>query len=305
MYTVSPSFIMALKDASVFAPELPQLDAYETLAKLEAYERTLIHGDTEGPLLLADYIKGTAQYPDHIAVFGDHSERVLISADHATDPYKICTRTYRGADHGTAGLARLLSEHRAQAIVPLGRQTGNVAVSPDTHPIKQYIEELLPGKAGFISLHGMVSGKLQKLSDPTEIHAIVGLGVAPNAQSQQVAEVIVAAAKDLGLKAVIGNRIVHRRYDPGTGGFECDEHGVPRTGELKAPLPTMTTNYAYRVMSETGEQIPSLQLERARLLRLVPSDYYGGWHTDEKARAMGVHLGLLLAKAAINAVPNQ
>jgi len=297
----SPAFIEALRDASTFAPELPQSDAFDTLARVESYERALIVGSGTELISVTNYAGGTARYADEVVVFGVDSERVLISADHATDPFKKSTGQYRGADHGTAGLAVLLSKQGAQAIVPLGRQTGNVAVSPDTHPIKQRIGELLPGKAGFISLHGMASGKLTTLHDPTEIHAVVGLGVNPNEQSCRVAEKILAEAANLGLRAVIGNRTKHLKYDAITGGFELDEEGVALTGELKAPLSNMTTNYAYRVMETTGQQIPSVQLEMARLLRLIPRDYYDGWHKDRKARAMGVHLGYLLSKAAVDA----
>ncbi len=39
MSAVSPTFMTALRDATVFAPELPEAAAFETLARLEAYER--------------------------------------------------------------------------------------------------------------------------------------------------------------------------------------------------------------------------------------------------------------------------
>ncbi len=303
MNAVSPDFIASLKDASVFTPELPEAAASETLAKIEHYERMAIRGVTEGPpLSVTEYAAGSARYSDEVRVYGAVDRRILLSADHATAPYKESTGEYRGADHGTAGLAMLLSAECVQAIVPLGKQTGNVAVSPDDHPIKRKIGALLPGKAGFISLHGMASGKLITLQDATEIHAVIGLGTDPNEKSWAAAEKLVGVAKGLGVRAVIGNRTPHHVYNPATDDFERDDQGNPKTGELKAHRRYMTTNFAYRVMAETGQPIPSLQLEMTRLLRLVPADFYDGWHADRKAQAMGVHLGYLLAMATVDTI---
>ncbi len=262
-----------------------------------------IRGHTDGPpLLTTDYAAGSARYPDEVGVYGTPHRHVLVSADHATSPYKKSAAEYRGADYGTAGLAILLSDESVQAVVPLGWQTGNVAVSPDDHPIKRRIGGLLPHKAGFISLHGMASGKLITLQDPTEIHAVVGLGATPNEESWGVAEKTVRAAKELGLRAIIGNRTPHHIYDTVADDFACDEHGNLKTGELKAHRPDMTTNFVYRVMAETGRQIPSLQLEMTRLLRLEPADFYDGWHPDRKSQAMGVYLGYLLVAATVDTI---
>jgi len=330
MTTVSPEFILALRDAQVIAPELPQADAFDTLAWLEAYERSIVvpPGNKVGKLVLADYRVGTATKPDELAVYVGGVARTdeeladsrltsgstLLSADHATDPYKISEEPhhYISADHGTGGLARLLSQDQAvTSIVPLGRQTWNAAVAPDTHPIKEAMGRLFPGKLGFISLHGMYSGKLFDLSDDTEIHALVGLGPTPNEQSRQVAEHIVQAAADLDLKVRIGNDEKYKLYNPITGGYKLDpETGKEREGQLMAKSPKMTTNFAHRLMAETQVQVPSIQLELARVLRLIPSDLDGGWHRDRHgnrhgdrmAKAMGVHLGYLLAVEAVKAI---
>lgn len=308
MSTVSAEFVAALKDAAVFAPELPEQAAFATLERLTEYERSItVPGQGRDPYLL-DYIEGTARYDDELAVYGPNDGATLVSADHATDPFKKSLNEGAGGyirgDHGTGSLAHLLSERdAATSVIPLGRQTWNVAVAPDDHPIKQKIGELLPGKRGFMSLHGMLPGKLLDLGDRTEIHALLGLGATPNEESREAAETIVKAAGELGLRVMIGNDTMYKIYNKATGAYKLDEEtGRPKEGQLKAHRVEMTTNFAYRVMEQTGQQIPSMQLELTRLLRVLPADLEGGWHVDRKARAMGVHLGYLLASAAVQSL---
>jgi hypothetical protein len=303
MNSVSHEFLTALRDASVFTAELPESAVFDTLDALEFYEHSLvIRNGAVRPIVVADYALASANYPDEVRVYGEANNQVLVSADHASDPFKKSTNTYREADHGTGGLAMLVAERGAQSVIPVGKQTANVAVSPDSHPLKQKIGQLLPTKVGFISLHGMIPGKLLELNDKTEIHAIIGLGAAPNQESRDAAARIIRAASDLDLRVIVGNDVRHRMHDPDTNEFKRDANGDIRTGELRAHRTEMTTNYAYRVMEQTGQQIPSLQMEMTRLLRLLPSDFHGGWHKDRKAQAMGVHLGYLLSQAAIAAV---
>lgn len=306
MTHASPEFIAALKDASIVAPELPQADAFATLERLEEFEHLLLGIQPGRELVSWNYHLGTAKRIDDLGLFGDPASNLLVSADHATSPWSKKQNNgkgkYRTADHGTGSLAMLLAERdNVQSLVPLGwKGFDDVPNAPDTHPIKQAIGGLLPGKDGFMSLHGMLSGKLTDITaDSRELQAIVGLGPHPNQLSRQVAEQIVARGKDLDLRVVIGNDTVYKIYDPQTHGYKLKDDGEVKTGQLFAHDDRMTTNYAYRVMEKTGVQIPSVQLELARLLLQVPSDIDAGWHVDRKSKAMGVHLGYLLGKATM------
>jgi hypothetical protein len=306
---VSPEYVKALKDAAVWAPEAREAGASGTLDAVSYYEREIATSATKPTpeaLLLRDYIKGSATEPDQLGVYGTEYYRTLVSADHGTAPFKKSVKDYISGDYGTGGVARLLTERvNATSIVPLGQQTYNVAVAPDTHPIKEAIGRLLPERLGFMSLHGMLPGKLLDVKDTREIQALIGLGPNPSERSREAAEKIVQLAADLDLRVrvLIGNDTEFKTYNPETGEYMRDpETGEPVLGQLKAHNPRMTTNYAYRVMAQTGQNIPSVQLELTRGLRLLPMDLDSGWHVDKWARAMGVHMGYLLAEAAVNAM---
>ena len=89
-------------------------------------------------------------------------------------------------------------------------------------------------------------------------------------------------------------------YDIESDDFEINPAtGSPKRGRLAALGAGSTTNHAYRIMEETGVDQPAFQVEMTRALRLLPSDFESGWHSDEKARAMGVYLGYQLMKAAV------
>lgn len=308
MHTVSSEFLTALHDVRVFAPELPETAAFDTLEKIEAYERGIVlaRGIHRKQITRLDYEAGAATEPDELRVFGAGSNPVLMTAEHATTPLKRSLDAPEnagyinsGADQGTGGLAALLAERHTQSIVPLGRQTANVANAPDTHPLKAKMGEMFPGKVGFVSLHGMLPGKLTDITDRTEIHAILGLGMAPSELSRSVAESIVAKARDYNLRAVIGNDVTYEIHDPQTNGLKLNSDGQHKTGQLMAYRPEMTTNYAYRLMDVEGVQVPSMQIELTRALRLLASDAEHTRRTDRKARAMGVYLGYLFVKNAV------
>lgn len=308
MTHVSHEFIDALKDARVFAPELPEAAAFDTLARLEELEATLIApGRRWVDVSVADYASGSAAFADEARVYGNESSQTVASADHATDPYSRKNQEYRRADHGTGSLAMLLAERgESVSVVPLGRQTWNVAVSDDEHPVKREIRRLLPERAGFVSLHGMFSGKIRHVADPTEVHAVIGLGATPNGQSWQAARSVVAAGSDLGLRISIANEEKLHIYDPETGGLARDaETDELITSQLRGSKPAMTNALAYRIMEATGTTKRAMQIEMAAVLRMVALDDDGGWHKDRKARAMGVHLGYLLAHAAAQAVQTE
>lgn len=303
MNSVLPEFITGLRDGSVFAPELPQSDAFEVFESIRRYEKELIMSKSgiNRELQVADYAEGSAEEEDELRILNLEHTGVLASADHATDPMRKGQRI--GADHGTAGLlAQLTQGHDVTGIVPVGLQTGNAAVTPN-HPVKIAMAELLPSRLGFVSLHGMRPGKLLDTYDKTEIHGLIGLGSEPNEISRAVAERLTIQAKDLGLRVLIGNDTKHLEYDPHADDLlrEADS-GTPLQGQLAAFGKGTTTNYANAIMRDNGMQIPAFQIELTRLLRLQPSDFEQGWHRDPKARAMGVYMGYLLACAAVDLV---
>jgi hypothetical protein len=303
MSLVSPEFIAGLRDASVFAPELPQSEAKEVFEIISDYERRLVL-PVRAPgreLKTADYGNGTAIHQNQVRILNPETGGFLVSADHATDPMRKGKRI--GADHGTAGLAAYLAyEHAGTGIIPIGGQTGNAAVTPN-HPVKQAMDRFLPGSPGFVSLHGMRSGKLLELDDRTEIHGLIGLGKNPNQRSRQVAEELSERAKQIGLRVLIGNETRHIEYLPETDELLTDKDtGEPRYGQLAALGDGTTTNHAQEIMRQSGGESPAFQIELTRLLRLVPADFEQGWHTDARARVMGVYLGYLLSAEAVSLI---
>lgn len=149
MSHVSTQFIEALKDISGCLPELPQADAFETLAFVREYERDLIlpAGVAARDLLQADYSNGSATEDDQVKLINIETYGVLASADHATNPIRKGER--KGADHGTGGLVWLLAKRDGlTGIAPIGRQTGNAAFTRN-HPVKAAMDVLLPARPGF------------------------------------------------------------------------------------------------------------------------------------------------------------
>jgi hypothetical protein len=289
MTAVSPTFVEALRDAAVFAPELPEDAATDTFNIIQDYERRLVlpHGTKNRELLIADYGAGSATGEDEIEVYNPDVFGLLASADHATDPMRKGVRY--GADHGTAGLVAYLAiEHELTGIVPNGLITGSL-------PVKLEMDKLLPSRTGFLSVHGMRPGKLLELDDKTEIHGLIGLGATPNDSSRSIAEQVSKRAQDYGLRVLIGNDTSHKEYDVSKGDLLRDKQtGEPKTTQLAARSENSTTTRAYSIMQERDVQVPAFQIELTRLLRLIPSDFEAGWHVDRKAREMGVYLGYLL-----------
>jgi len=307
MPAVSSDFLTALRDATVFAPELPEAAAADVFEQVVVGERSLLlpaKHPNRNPLIV-DYVTGTALEPDEITVLGMQYNAGLASADHATKPVREKNPEH-GADHGTAGIVHLLAARdHTTAIIPVGRQTGNANVDVD-HPLKNAMSLLLPSRAGFLSVHGMEPGKLTAVSDRTEIHGVIGLGgneelgTEPNEQSWLIAEQLQAFAAELGLRVIVGNTTRYNVIDEVTGNIVVDEEtNQPKIGpRLAARDEGSTTNHAYKIMQGTGIEVPAFQIELTRLLRLIPSDFENGWHANKKSRIMGVYMGYLLAQRA-------
>lgn len=307
-------FVAKLRDTA-WLPELPEEDAKETLYRLRDLERHIVIPADQyrqlGHLYKGDYDNGAAESDNAIEDIKRYDVPLAI-AEHATDTIRNKDGEVEAADYGTGALALLLTERDgAAAIVTLGKQTEHLGTNSDL-PFWEALRKLQPDSRGVASIHGMRSGKILDLSDESEIHAIIGLGHnkedddwQPNEQSRVVAEQLRAEAKDLGLRAVIGNDVFGKikEYDPQHGGYVLDNTGRPKVSKLRAGGPGSSVNVAYDIMAEHGQQKPALQLELARLLRLNPLDLEkGGWHKDEKALAVGVHLGYLLCKKLVGLI---
>lgn len=311
-FTVTPEFLNSLSNASIYAPDMSWVAAKNVYEEVEYLERQIILPVSahNRPIQGTDYRDGSATIFDELKVFGEDSQPVLITAEHATNPYLLQPKDgskpgYRGADHGTGGLAAFLARAHSQSIVPLGRQMSNVATAPDYHPLKKQMATKFAGKVGFLSLHGMSPGKLLDIDDVSEIHAVIGLGVHPNEQSRSVAESLLQQGHDLGLRLTIGNDTEYVIHDPETNGLKTDKEGNIKKGRLMAPRTEMTTNYAYRLMEKTEVQVPSFQLELTRSIRCIASDFDDTTKVMHNKRIMGVYLGSLLAQAAVQLVQGQ
>jgi hypothetical protein len=293
---VSGNFIDSLKSPQVSLPELPEPRAFDILSQIEDYERQIL-GVKSSVISKEDYGLGSATSPDELLVVEGELLRPLLTAEHATNPVRKKTGLREGADTGTGGLAFALANNEAAtAVIPLGDQTGNAGVDLD-HPIKTRTGELLVEKvpSGYLSIHGMIPGKLLHETDETEIQALIGLGRSPTDATREYAEKLVSTAKDVGIRAVISNDNYHQKIDLDTGRVVLDDEGRPVLGRLAALGEGSMTNFVQARLAN-----PAIQLELTRGLRLIPDDLENGWHHDRTARAMGVYTGYVLCKAAID-----
>jgi hypothetical protein len=301
-FTTSDAFRQSLRDIRPFlAGALLDGDPKDIYERLLEHESRLIAGKRKQPLM-EDYVLGTAHIPDEILTLDGRVGASLVSAEHATDVFSKKFDRLRGADHGTAALASLLHEELGTtSIIPLGRQTGNGNVDVQ-HPIKDVIHNKITGSVGYVSVHGMTPGKILDYTDENEIHAIIGLGVAPTKRSRDIAEKIVGKAKDeVGLTVVIGNDIKYLTTDPDTGKIKLSEDGQPVRSTLAAEGEGRTTNF----VNEQGLDIPALQLEITRGLRLVPSDFAEGWKIGDKAKIAGVYAGYALTRLIVSMMSSE
>lgn len=311
MTEVEPAFVARLRDTA-WLPQGPDDEAVDTLYRLRDLERHIVVSAGAyrplGKIYKRDYVTGSAKQDNDIEVIC-RGQAPLVTAEHATDTIRSEDGQLDEADHGTGALALLLEErHKTSAIVTIGKQKVNLGANLDL-PFWEEMRVLLPRSLGIASVHGMRPGKLLDRHDSTEIHAVIGLGHKngswqPNEQSRLIAEKLVAEAGDLGLRAVIGNDVFGRikGYDSKTGGYVTDDDKQPKNSKLRAGGKGSTVNIAYDIMAAHHQSKPAMQLEMTRLLRLLPLDLEGGWHKDEKARAMGVHLGYLLAKKMVELI---
>jgi hypothetical protein len=291
------------EDLRLLAPHLPQLpDALIT----ETYER-IVEAENAivgGTRCNRDYGNGTASVDNELLVVGDG--RVLMDAQHATDPVRKASGTREAADHGTGGLGTVLAQDAGgRIVIARGRQTGNPNVDP-SHPLKDrlLIEAGSRTYDAFFSVHGMRSGKVLSLDDPTEIHGVIGLGIDPTEQEYDVAERLKIKAKaEYDLRLVIGNTVPHLNFAQHpdwdrssfwdlSNALVRDTDGQIGATRVAALMPTSTVSFMRRM---TG--LPSSQLEIARSLRLTPEDMFIG--RDRKAVQVGVYLGYRLCRLAL------
>jgi len=292
-------------------PQLPDARAAEVYDGVLHFERGLTSARRPGRFKpdervpLRHYAKGCAYRDDQLSVFG--CGPVLAEAGHATDMIRKDTGRLGPADHGTAGVAGLLAlEGRACSIVAVGCQTSNTNSDPN-HPIKRVIAVQLATRNydGFLSVHGMRSGKIQHLLDQTELHGVVGLGLHPSNESWTAAEELCRRAAEYGLKVIIGNQHWHldlqpdasenRRFPGVTNRLKLDENGRPVTARLAAYGEAFTTTFASQVTE--GRAPVNMQLEISRRLRMQAEGHYR--RPDRVAERMAIYLGYRLAEMAV------
>jgi len=298
--------IRKLQSLAVVMPQLPEAGAHEVYGRIVQAESLLVAPDRR----VKTYGLGTAQYPDELAYIGQGS--VLMEAQHGSDPVRKATGKREAADHGTAGLTAVLAYNGlGLGIIPRGRQTSNANVA-ETHPIKDALTHELArvdAYLGFLSIHGMRPGKVVSLRDPSEIHAVIGLGKEPKPASLEKAEALIARARDeLGLRLVVGNLVPHVNFDKS---FDADRRqfrdshttvtrksdGEIAIARLAAATDTSTTTFMSRA---TDVNFPAIQLEISRSLRLMPKDQWSS--RDLQAEKMGVYMGYRLGVLAAEVV---
>jgi hypothetical protein len=297
-------------------PQLPDDTARTVYLRVREAERRWASPSLAGPA----YGDGVAAYDDHIGI-ARGNDAVLLSADHATDPVRRATGRREAADHGTAGLAVVLAQDGlVDAMVPLGRQTGNANVtidSPYKDRLRTELRDASAPRLGFVSLHGKVPGHVTGLLETTEIHAFLGLGrYKPTDTTLEAAERIRDAARqDLGLRIEVANttpfllfepdpnwqpgmgirdKAATIKYDPATGRPKLNQPEPKLAALGDGAISNTTTNVVNEFIQADPAypRIPILQVEMSRSLRLTP---HTQWNRDPKAMAAGVYLGYRLA----------
>jgi hypothetical protein len=303
--------VRKLRDFVPHMPQLPESGATDVYYKIVQRERGLASRDgTE-----AGYEAGTAVCDDDLAVFG-YGGPLILDAHHATNPIRRESGKREHADHGTGGLVGVMAlEGYGVAVVPRGLQTGNANID-EAGPIKTAVADLIrtDRHAGFFSIHGMMPGKVVDLGDPTEVHAVIGLGTNPREHSIVAAEQLVQEASDqLGLRVLIGNNVPHLNFakDPSWDGesfrnlsneLARNKRGELAIGRLAA---TGANNMATYVNGLTADHpdFGVAQIELSRSLRLTPVDKWV--RKDRAAEQMGVYMGYLFCTMAANILTNR
>jgi len=280
--------------------QLPEHELIELHDRIVAAERRLITPN----LLYEEYEAGTAEGPDHIELVRGVTPGHLFTAEHATSPFVVVDKEtnrkeYRFPDRGTGGLAAVLGEDFGTALIMRGQQTSNVPSDPN-HPIKPMIREELRTATGFLAVHGKNPGMFVRSSDPTEIHACIGLGDNPSDALHEFARTVVrTAGEDLGLYVVISNDQPAYIQESGSTKLKREKDGTAKLSQLAALGAGKTPNFSRRVLKEFKRDVPTMQIELTDLLRLTP----GNDKKDRVATTIGVALGYKLFQKVVELTP--
>ncbi len=281
-----------MRDITTFAwlPELPEERAFALYDRMLDGERT--HAAPN--LRMADYDDGTATKEDDLVIIEGSDATRLLTAEHATNPVRKKTGVREGADTGTAGLTAVLAEDLdVPALILTGRQTSNAAVDLD-HQLKHAVSGRVHNLGRFVSIHGMLPGKVLSVADDSEIHAIIGLGKQPNERSYAFAQKIKNHARDmLGLRITLGEERYMTFID---GVLNRNDEGQPATSILDARGAGSTVNFINNQPDAEVAQRLALQVETTRMLRFMPDDLEV---RDLKSRVMGMYLGYCLLRDVI------
>lgn len=283
--------------AMAWLPQLPDEWAHAIHTRVVAAEQTYAAPSRQSE----EYLNGTASCEDDVAEVIGRPHGMLFSAEHATKTPRLNKETggfeMGFADVGTAGMAAVLGEDWGRAFIMRGRQTKPLA-DPD-FAAKAHILAALSQHDGFVSVHGCSSRAFVRATDPTGIHAHIGLGIDPTDAERDYAEQVVRYGREeLGLYVVTGNDQPYYVQAGPDGRLRRNKDGTPYRGQLAAQKPYMTTNFVRQALRETGRSSTrAIQVEAAPLL--LPTAVDGPSSKDHKAEVMGVAFGyLLLSKAA-------
>ena len=286
-------YMQNLSCISVYTAELPDREVDDVYNRILDHERSIASNHR-----VEDYGDGSARYDDELVIV-ESDGPIVISADHATAPVRKLTGLRGNADHGTAGIALLMREEgQGSVVLPRGRQTGNVNITPE-HPAKNAIKAQIDlGKQAFLSVHGMVPGRFEHQLDPKEVHAMIGLGLNPNEQSIEAAHELSRQMRQAyGLRAEVANWKSFYSNTPDSSRLKRRDDGSILKSTLAAFGEGTTTNYVRGL--EQGDFLPAMQIELSRTLRLLPEgvDLVDPRRGIQEVK-MGVYLGFLLNSEA-------
>lgn len=253
-------------------PEQHQADAPAIIRRLSLAERRL----AAPRLSRTDYRNGVAKYPDQQYVRPGQTG-IVISTEHATVQQRMdpgsSQRKVKKAEPGLAGLGATVAETLdATHITMLGQQTGD-ANNDLSHPYKEHLLDLLKTEQAhtFISLHGMSSTHVADLNDDRVFDVLLGIGSNPETRTLQLANRLIAVARQYGLKIGLNQHCAAIRREDKRYFLLTRNDGSLGTDIFQAP-PRTTRGTVEGYSREYGWQIAAIQIELASHLRIIPKE---------------------------------
>jgi hypothetical protein len=267
-------------------------------AALEGFREAVLNRIKIGESRLASPNGNLEEYTGGVARYDNESRIALgrtglwLCTEHATEHTRTSPstgeKTIKDPETGVAGLASVLAaDLSASHATLLGRQTAD-ANNDTGHPFKKHVAEIARGIGcdTFVSLHGMLAGKVATLQDERSYDLVVGIGRAPSEKSRELGDMIVAAAAELGLKAGVNRPLLRIREEEGKYYVPLEDNHNLSTITFAAG-PRTTRGYMEQSFRNLGQEIASLQIELSDPLRLLTAAVPRSSRVDD----LGPYLG--------------